>query len=63
MKGKATKYGSMDRPCIVAVNVPTFPLEDLDIMAAFFGDGKTAQGSEEGCFQKRLLGLGRCPQE
>jgi hypothetical protein len=58
MKGKATKYGPMDRPYIVAVNVPGFPLDDLDIMNALFGDEifwtrETSRGHQRGYSRER----------
>jgi hypothetical protein len=34
---KATKYGPMDRPYVVAVNVLTWPLDEIDCIEALFG--------------------------
>jgi hypothetical protein len=58
MKGKATKYGPMDRPYVVAVNVPGFPMDDLDIMNALFGDEtfwirETSRRCEKGISRER----------
>jgi hypothetical protein len=46
---KASRYGQMDRPYVVAVNVFSFPLEDIDITDALFGDVvMAAQETSEG---------------
>jgi hypothetical protein len=34
---KATKYGPMDRPYVVAVNVLTWPLDEIDCIEALYG--------------------------
>jgi hypothetical protein len=34
---KATKYGAMDRPYVIAVNVLAWPLDEIDCIEALFG--------------------------
>jgi hypothetical protein len=37
VRAKATRYGEMDRPYVVAVNVLAWPLDDIDIVDGLFG--------------------------
>jgi len=37
VRKKATRYGEMDRPYVVAVNVLTWPIDEIDCIEALFG--------------------------
>jgi hypothetical protein len=45
---KATRYGAMDRPYVIAVNVLRWPLDDIDCIEALYGTVEAVEHSGDG---------------